>query len=160
MRYPSILQEKENWCVPACLQAIIQSRCLVAPSQQEIADVLGVKEDGLDLSEEVFESFLGPYCLKCDFYNPFIGPIESDLILRLCLTANSDLTVAYDHAELHKTKKRLGQHFSIVTDYDLIRDTVELIDPSQKELVKVKLIALNNAIQAKEDPRYGFYVFS
>jgi len=151
-------QEKDSWCVPACLQSILEQRGIFL-SQEHIAKRLRIDKEGLENMGNLNE-FLREHDLELHFMSPFLT-IEADLILKERLRDDTDVLVAYDYLKLHnmlRHQSNIGKHVSIVIDYNPSLDQVTLIDPSKKQSTNVHpLPNLTNSIRLVEDPRYGFY---
>ena len=169
MRYKPKRQKRDNWCLPACLQEVIRLRRFMELSQREIASELDVNARGADIDLERLDDFLSRYDLKCFHYNPFMDvSMSPDIFLETELNFKQDVMAAYDFLKLHKrgrTSKEINaRHFSIIERYNTRRDLIDLVDPSSKHGVRVKqaesfhLPDLVDAMQAREDMRYGFYV--
>jgi hypothetical protein len=156
-KYLLCRQEKDNWCLPACLESVLKSRGFFI-SQSQISEKL-VVNNGCDLSVGLLDKFLKEYNLKCRFSNPNLD-YESDLVLKEELNDKNDVLVAYNYQELHKIRNSVGKHISIVQEYNSLSDEVRLIDPSRENAVNVQLIDLNNAILYRLDSRYGFYIIN
>ena len=129
-------------------------------SQSEIVERLGIDKSGIDISERILDEFVKSYRLSgCRHVNPFTTPCFSlDLFLETELTDRVDMLVAFDKGRLGEESGKPIKHFCLVVDYDSGRDRVFLHDPSSREPESLELPSLMNAMQAREDPRYGFYV--
>lgn len=165
MNYNLRRQEDKQWCLPACIQAIIKLRRFMEPSQREIAEFLNVGDRGFDDSVDEIDKFFRRYRLVCRHVNPFMTLSEPpDIILETELNDSTDIMVAYDYLRLHKgpmAKDRPAKHFSIVHSYKPREEHVEILDPSRDKMEMVRVVCLDNLVnsmQAREDERYGFYI--
>lgn len=165
MKYNLKRQEDKEWCLPACIQAIIKLRRFMEPSQREIAEFLDVGDKGFDGSVEEIDKFFRRYNIGCRHVNPFMTLSEPpDIILETELNDSTDIMVAYDYLRLHNgpmAKNRPAKHFSIVQSYQPKREKVEILDPSRNKMEMARAVCLDdlvNSMQAREDERYGFYI--
>ena len=162
MKYPLRTQEKDNWCVAACLEAVLRfRRNQQSASQVEIAHELRINQNGLDSFDLTFDinRFLKKYNLGCRHRNPFENHMGPEYTLIEEFYDFQDVMVAYDYLKMHKIHNplgKIGKHFSLITGFE--KDKIELQDPSKGEPVNVSLYSLLDAMQAREDRRYGFYI--
>jgi len=162
MKYTHYIQERSYWCVPACLESILESKGVLT-TQQDIAEKLNITQDGLEqLDKNTINKFLEEYNLNCRFSSYFLGDLEPDSWLNEELKENNVL-VAYNYQKLHNSEG-YNNHVSIVVKYNIQNDKVTLLDPSKEEQVTVPLYgpdkSLVNCMQSKENMKYGFYIIS
>jgi hypothetical protein len=157
MKYKIFKQERESWCLPACLQSILSLRRYYEPSQSEIAEKLGIKEEGIE-DFSLLEKFLAEYDLKYKHNNPLTSMIGADIFLEEELDYSKDIIAAYDYAKLFRTGKKDSRHYSVITEYNIKKDIVKLGEPSEARIREVILPDLVDSMQAREDSRFGFYV--
>ena len=165
MKYPHHLQERPYWCVPACLESILESRCFLI-TQQDIAQELGTTEKGTKIDEETLNQFLRKYSLKSTFFNPFLTyNDELERVLKGEVDKGSDILVFYNSTKLHPSSNNSQPgHTSIVVEYNIKNDEVTLLDPYKEQQVTIPLYgpdkSLMNSMQAKENMNYGLYIIS
>ncbi len=154
MTYHYLSQQQNNFCVPACLQMILQSRGFHYKSQSKLYEECerGVIRKGL------FEDFLqrNKYPLHClDFsvresqLKEFEKLVESGFQNR----CNILVTVAY---EFLVGGNRELNHALLVEEYDLDFDLISLIDPAREEGINCYFSSLMNAMFTVSG---GFHVF-
>jgi hypothetical protein len=148
MKYKHYMQEKDFWCVPACLQSVLELKRFYPPNQAEIAERLEIDKDGFHDVKKL-EKFLSDYNLRVEHYNPFLELLDADFFLAHNLKDDRDVLAFY------RNRKK---HCSIVTGFDLRKSVVELQDPGQNKCVEISLPELIGKMQAREDERYGFYL--
>jgi len=148
---------KTNLCVPNCLEFVLIKRKFHV-DKKKIARELKLKDDGIDINAVVLNKFLEQYNLRCSHLSPFLN-LETDLILKENLIPEKDVLAAYDGSRIFRTGSQHTKHFSVVISYNILDDLIRLFDPPANQF-DVKLISLNNSMQAREDERYGFYVIS
>jgi ABC-type bacteriocin/lantibiotic exporter with double-glycine peptidase domain len=153
--YHQVRQEKESWCLPTCLESILEYRDKKV-SQEEIAKRLGINGLGFDFDLRKLKYFLDFYGLDCKFTNPMLELSGADLILQETFK-DCDVLVAYDSGKLNDSKK-IVKHVSLISDYNSLNDKIILYDPARKELVSLDLNKLVSAMPPREDDRYGFYL--
>ena len=166
MKYTHHIQEKPYWCVPACLESILESRGFLI-TQQYIAEKLGTtKEKGTKIDKETLNQFLRNYNLRSTFFNPFLTyNDELEMVLTREIGNSSDILVLYNSTIVHQlsNNSHLG-HTSIIIEYDIKTDKVTLLDPFKEQQVTIPLYgpgkSLMNSIQAKENMNYGLYIIS
>ena len=149
MKYKLIKQEREDWCVPACLQMILPKL-----SQEEIAKGFPKKSSGLEFNLELLNKFLHSFNLSSSYYNPFLDLVEADLFLR---DSKGHILAAYDFTRLSNNGKKDGDHISIVEDYNPVSDFVRMVDPSKPNLIAVNLDLLVRSMHPDLNNSYGFY---
>ncbi|MFA5019959.1 MAG: C39 family peptidase [Candidatus Pacearchaeota archaeon] len=149
MMYPLIAQKRSYWCVPACLESILKAESF-GVSQEEIANNLGIKENGFNFNRARLTNFTGSYGLYLGFESPFLGAIEDDLILK---------QINKKHI-LIAGKFRGKKHCILVLDYNYPSDFAFVYDPSLKRPFQISIPKIKEAINAREDLRNGYYLIS
>ena len=141
MKYKFFPQQRDNWCLAACLQSVLHYKTFYEPSQGEIAERLLTAAGGVegDVSEDILNRFLGNFNLTCSHVNPHEDLNEEAarevLVKQVSLDGSTDVLVGYDYATLHGLGKEnvgKGKHFSLVTHFNPRSERVQLSDPAQK----------------------------
>ncbi len=119
MRYNLSKQEQENWCVPACLQAVLR-RYDIHEEQKDIANALGTNKNGTRV--EKIKGFLWTRGFNFEDYNYNQVPFkEPGLLLEDAYMRGQDMVV---DVELQNKLK----HFLLVEA--LTRDNIAMLDPN------------------------------
>lgn len=165
-RYPFNMMQQPNWSFAACLQSLEQQKSIFEHSQSETAQELGIGEDGFP-SPDKLERFLASLNLNYEHYNPFMSIDGIDGIVNgkdgvIDIAKKSGhIIVAYNKSKLLSGAQK--NFFSLLTDYFPGQELVQLHDPSDREPFQVTLAmsgeksGLMDAMQAREDERYGLY---
>jgi len=161
-QYPFVLQERREWCVPVSLYIVLSSRGIRAPSQRDIADILGVGKNGFNDDLERIDLFLKRFGLKGRHTHPKMVFEGGDYFLKENLP-REDIIAIYNHIDLifpvrDEERRKAGKHFALVLDYQEMGDRVWLHDAGEGRMLDAPLGRLTMAMQLHEDSRYGFYV--
>ena len=165
MEYTHHIQERPYWCVPACLESILESRGF-SITQEDIARELGTTEKGTKIDKEILNQFLRKYNLMSTFFNPFLTyNDELEMVLKGETDKGSDILVFYNSTKVHQLSSNSHPgHTSIIIEYNIKNDEVTLLDPSKEQQVTIPLYSpsksLMNSMQAKENMNYGLYIIS
>jgi len=162
--YEHFQQEKPDWCLPACMQSIIQFRTLARFPQARLAELSKTTESGTKISEKKLDEFIKSFgFLSCEHLNPFTTPYfdYAEKFLEERLADNNDVLVFYNYLALQQIQGEHSRHVSIVTRFNPKSEKVYLHDPAQKPISIVDLFgahSLINSMQARENMDHGFYV--
>ncbi len=130
-KYTFITQEDPHYCLPACLQMILEENNYQYDSQEKI-----LKECGDEIRNNNIEKYLKTknYPLHSeDFLVNQSLSRDFDKLVEEALNQNCDILVGYAFDKLHNTEKE-GNHVSILYDYEFNNDddNTILIDPNVK----------------------------
>ena len=161
MKYKEVYkQEISDWCLPASLQTLLKRRGS-SVSQAEIAHNLHPYNGGFDLDLDLLNQFLQNYDLKADFYSPNTSQIELDLFLSEQLEMQRDILAALNRAKIVSGLKQKNiPHVVLIEDYNTLRDIVKIVDPANREIIKSPYNKLRQAIDYRQDSRYGLYTIN
>jgi ABC-type bacteriocin/lantibiotic exporter with double-glycine peptidase domain len=130
MKYQLKGQEENDWCYPACLQAILR-RHKIQLSQEEIARELGINGNGA--REETVRLFLQKKGFQFEFYRHNETPFnEPDSLLEDSLKQGKDVLLGLSHIR--------GTHFCLLESFEY--PTLQIRDPSNLELKQISLFDL------------------
>ena len=148
MEYKFFAQEKDNWCVPACLQSILDRRGFSVLPQKFIYSLLETNKNGVILNNKNLNHFLNFYGLKSEYFHDKTSFLEIDFLLKETLESNRDILAGYYFNSSNK-------HASLLKRINL--DEIILHDPNRK-IKKIHLITLLSLMPL--DHQCGFYVIS
>jgi hypothetical protein len=158
MKKYKFFPQKENMCLAACIQSILESRNLEYESQQEISEKFNISEEGVDIDEEFLNEFLIDYELNSIFQNPFETILEPDYIIK-AVTKNKqdgiDVLIFYDYAKLREIEKDKAGHFSLLSGFSDIEDKVYIHDNLTLKIEQYSLPDLINSMSTFRN--CGFY---
>jgi hypothetical protein len=158
MKKYKFFPQKENMCLAACIQSILDSRNLEYESQQEISEKFIIGKNGINLDEELLNEFLMTYELNSIFQNPFETILEPDYIIK-AVTKNKqngiDVLISYDYAKLHEIDKEKAGHFSLLSGFSDIEDKVYVHDNLTAKIEQYSLPDLINSMSTFSNS--GFY---
>ena len=148
MRYHFFKQEMENWCVPACLQSILNKHGFRVPLQEEIYKSLETNQEGVIINESNLDSFLQKYELSSQYTHPRLSFPEMDFVLEESFKNKRDVLVAF----YHNPKNR---HCTLLTNINHEELTLHCL----KE--RTRIISFSDLISLMPlDYQCGFYIVS
>ena len=148
MKYKPFKQEKENYCMSACLQAILQRNNIVSPSQDEIFSSFKTNEKGIDISPTRLEAFLANFGMTSEYAHHRLCFFEIDFIIQEELKKGNDIFAVYYHDQK-------SGHSSLVTG---LENGEPILQCPQNGIVKSKLPELLELMPL--DFQCGFYIVS
>jgi len=127
--YNFIQQEEKDYCVPACLQMVLDRNGLKFDSQKKIIEECGNK---IHL-KDTFDNYLKMKGYKMHCINFLVNQSLSrdfDILTREALSLDCDIIVGYAYEKLHHSHNE-ANHVSILNEYNKkIKPSVTLIDPN------------------------------
>lgn len=156
MKYKFLPQKEPNYCVPACLQMILEKNKLKYDSQKRILEICGKNIEKPNTINNYFKSENYPlHCFDFLVNQSFFREFEE--LTKEALKLNCDILVGYAYESLHDTSNE-ANHVSILYKYNKTNklDTT-LIDPSVPidGIVHCDFNKLQHAIFEVED---GFHI--
>ncbi len=144
MDYYHLPQEQNNFCLPACLQMILDSRGFTYQNQSSLYQECetGFLRNGL-LEDFLYQNKYPLHCL--DFYVRQSQLKEFEQLVDKGLKRDCNILVSVAYEVLMGCSKELN-HTLIITEYDPHCDRIDLIDPAQKEGISCNFSTLMNAI--------------
>lgn len=154
MTYHYLPQEQHNFCVPACLQMILQSRGFSYESQSKLYEEC---DEGF-IRKGLFEDFLqrNKYSIhSLDLYVRKLQLKEFEKLVECGLQNRCNILVTVAYEFLVGGNRELN-HALLVEEYDLDSDLIGLIDPAREEGINCDFSTLMNAMFTVSG---GFHLF-
>lgn len=161
-----IVIAKQNYCVPATMQMVLEHFGILGYTQDIIAEQLVIVSDndninhtkwGTQIKSDTLNDFFKKNQIKLHERYLHISNFMDDYflgekILEL-LKENKVIICGYNYTWLYSNCEDSYRHVSIIVDFDPIVDTVVLLDPGPREYgyKKVKLDRLYVSIKAAND---------
>lgn len=152
-----------GFCLPSCLQSVLDRRGFSVPRQEEISLYFGEGDGnfGLNLivTEQDLNTFLRRYNLRAKHEIP---EANTDLTIKSALSNNFDILVAYSFSHLFKTQKP-ALHVSLVADFNEgVEKEILLFDSGFQDsfLRRASLPDLIQSMIATESANSGFYLIN
>lgn len=147
MRYRIFLPEKPNYCVPSCVQSILERRKLPMPSQEEIFAKL--KKDGNGVVMESIDNVVSQYGLKVSYAHKQLSIAEIDFVVEEALKENADIIAAFRYDLLFEKEKEI-RHASLVDSFSY--PDITLLD--------LGTVNFSSLLQAMPLDGCGFYLLN
>jgi hypothetical protein len=127
--YRFIAQEQEHYCVPACLQMVLDRHSLQFDSQEQIlADCTDrIREPGT-IARYLCSKRYPLHCIDMPVNQSFSREFNS--LADHALASGCDIIVGYAWDKLHNTQSR-GDHVSLLVNCQRQHPEITLIDPAK-----------------------------
>ena len=157
MKKYRFVNQRENMCIPSCIQSILELRRFYPPSQGEIGEALGFNGEGVLIEQnlEPLKSYLIGRGLDLSFYRPSNEIIEPDVFLRGG-SDSQDIMVGFMYSQLYGEGENQS-HFALMSDFqEGVEKEVFLHDNQRRKVEQVSLDRLVNSMKA--ETQCGFYL--
>ena len=159
MRYTFIAQERDNYCVSACLQMILLKRELAYQNQPQIHNELKGNAEGVALNGKSLENFIrsNNYFLHClELPVRYSQLKEFEELVKQGLDKECDILVGVAYEQLTSTTKEIN-HAILIEEYNSHSNEVSLIDPARELGIKCPFSTLIRSLFISNNAFYFFH---
>lgn len=159
MRIYRFFNQRENFCIPACLQSVFDRRGIEVPHQQAIANELGFNGQGVFIGDDLepLRGFLGKWDLSVDFYSPYQGIVEPDVFLKE-IPDEDDVMVGFMYSQLYGNGRNRS-HFALLSSFTEGGEREIFLHDNQRG--RVENVSLADLVRSmRDESQCGFYTIT